>query len=52
MDYLCRKFDVVMVETKCVNEYYWKNAIKTLVQEKVSQIIHLVYENLTLKIEV
>lgn len=36
MDYLCLKFEGVVVETKVVRDYYWKPDIKKLVDSKVN----------------
>ncbi|MPC38200.1 Retinoblastoma-like protein 1 [Portunus trituberculatus] len=35
MDYLCEKFDGVLVETKVVREYYWNKHIRDLIDKKV-----------------
>lgn len=35
MDYLCEKFEGVLVETKVVREYYWNKHIKDLIDKKV-----------------
>ncbi|KAF2348521.1 Retinoblastoma-associated protein A-box, partial [Trinorchestia longiramus] len=35
MDYLCRKFEGVVVETKVVRDYYWKPDIRKLVETKL-----------------
>lgn len=36
MDYLCEKFEGVLVETKVVREYYWNKHIRDLIEKKVS----------------
>ncbi|XP_064097871.1 retinoblastoma-like protein 1 [Macrobrachium nipponense] len=35
MDYLCDKFEGVLVETKVVREYYWNKHIRDLIDKKV-----------------
>ncbi|KAG7174815.1 retinoblastoma 1-like [Homarus americanus] len=35
MDYLCEKFEGVLVETKVVREYYWNKHIRDLIEKKV-----------------
>ncbi|XP_027226820.2 retinoblastoma-like protein 1 [Penaeus vannamei] len=35
MDYLCEKFEGVLIETKVVREYYWNKHIRDLIEKKV-----------------
>lgn len=35
MDYICEKFDGLLVETKTVRQYYWNKSMKDLMEKKV-----------------
>ncbi|XP_076033426.1 retinoblastoma-like protein 1 [Oratosquilla oratoria] len=35
MDYMCEKFEGVLVDTKVVREYYWKPNIRDLIEKKI-----------------
>ncbi|KAK4301850.1 hypothetical protein Pmani_026025 [Petrolisthes manimaculis] len=35
MDYICEKFDGLLVETKTVRQYYWNKSMKDLIEKKI-----------------
>lgn len=38
MDYLCEKFEGVLIETKVVRDYYWNKHIRDLIEKKVRRL--------------
>lgn len=46
MDYLCEKFDGVLVETKVVREYYWNKHIRDLIDKKVGTHLNMFLETI------
>lgn len=38
MDYICEKFDGLLVETKTVRQYYWNKSMKDLMEKKVIHV--------------